>query len=241
MRARIDINKRMWPAWWTLGVSKGWPGNGRLISWNITVESCWSILPAWVQTGKHNGSANTFKTDSPGVKHGPTGFMYGGDPRKHIALYCDEQLPNKTSLTWWWIKMWGIISIPFKQPHYMLLNLAIGGMNGGDPSGTSSQNLKWIMWGVSKEIHATTLVRTSLLFCRLLLSHYFAVCTKAAGKFSAFWPIFTGNSKTDERSALPSVLMVTITVHSMIISCAPFENISSTGGVRDPHILRGRW
>lgn len=26
---------------------------------------------------------------------------------------------------------------PFKQPHYMLLNLAIGGDNGGDPSQTS--------------------------------------------------------------------------------------------------------
>jgi beta-glucanase (GH16 family) len=26
---------------------------------------------------------------------------------------------------------------PFKQPHYMLLNLAIGGDNGGDPSHTS--------------------------------------------------------------------------------------------------------
>jgi beta-glucanase (GH16 family) len=26
---------------------------------------------------------------------------------------------------------------PFKQPHYMLLNLAIGGVNGGDPAGTS--------------------------------------------------------------------------------------------------------
>jgi hypothetical protein len=26
---------------------------------------------------------------------------------------------------------------PFLQPHYMLLNLAIGGDNGGDPSGTA--------------------------------------------------------------------------------------------------------
>jgi beta-glucanase (GH16 family) len=26
---------------------------------------------------------------------------------------------------------------PFRQPHYMLLNLAIGGQNGGDPSRTS--------------------------------------------------------------------------------------------------------
>jgi beta-glucanase (GH16 family) len=26
---------------------------------------------------------------------------------------------------------------PFKQPHYILLNLAIGGDNGGDPSATA--------------------------------------------------------------------------------------------------------
>ena len=26
---------------------------------------------------------------------------------------------------------------PFKQKHYMLVNLAIGGVNGGDPSGTT--------------------------------------------------------------------------------------------------------
>jgi hypothetical protein len=25
---------------------------------------------------------------------------------------------------------------PFKQPQYMLLNLAVGGMNGGDPANT---------------------------------------------------------------------------------------------------------
>jgi len=25
---------------------------------------------------------------------------------------------------------------PFREPHYILLNLALGGTNGGDPSGT---------------------------------------------------------------------------------------------------------
>jgi beta-glucanase (GH16 family) len=29
---------------------------------------------------------------------------------------------------------------PFTQPHYMLLNLAVGGMNGGDPGNTKFPN-----------------------------------------------------------------------------------------------------
>lgn len=30
LKARIDISPGMWPAWWTLGVEKGWPGNGEI-------------------------------------------------------------------------------------------------------------------------------------------------------------------------------------------------------------------
>src|ERR1035438_5754186 len=30
MRARFDINSGIWPAWWTLGVNKPWPGNGEI-------------------------------------------------------------------------------------------------------------------------------------------------------------------------------------------------------------------
>ena len=30
--------------------------------------------------------------------------------------------------------------MPFKQPHYMLLNLSMGGMNVGDPSKTEFPN-----------------------------------------------------------------------------------------------------
>ncbi|HRP54811.1 family 16 glycosylhydrolase [Agriterribacter sp.] len=28
MRARIDTDPGMWPAWWTLGIQKQWPENG---------------------------------------------------------------------------------------------------------------------------------------------------------------------------------------------------------------------
>src|SRR5437764_3130970 len=30
MRARIDTSSGLWPAWWTLGVSKPWPANGEI-------------------------------------------------------------------------------------------------------------------------------------------------------------------------------------------------------------------
>ena len=54
---------------------------------------------------------------------------------EYIALYCDDQLLNKTALDLLANKD-GSGFNPFKQPHYMLLNLAMGGMNGGDPSST---------------------------------------------------------------------------------------------------------
>ena len=50
-----------------------------------------------------------------------------------IALYMDDLLLNKVALSRL-VNKDGSGTNPFMQPHYMLLNLAIGGMNGGDPS-----------------------------------------------------------------------------------------------------------
>jgi beta-glucanase (GH16 family) len=52
-----------------------------------------------------------------------------------IRLYMDDRLLNETTLA-------DTVDAsrhrdPFHQSHYMLLNLAIGGANGGDPSPTS--------------------------------------------------------------------------------------------------------
>ena len=52
-----------------------------------------------------------------------------------IALYCDNQLLNKVTLDQV-VNKNGSGFNPFKQHHYMLINLALGGMNGGDPSQT---------------------------------------------------------------------------------------------------------
>ncbi len=51
-----------------------------------------------------------------------------------IALYVDDQLLNKVELSKL-VNKDGTGINPFKQPHYMLLNLAMGGMNGGELKG----------------------------------------------------------------------------------------------------------
>ncbi len=56
-----------------------------------------------------------------------------------IALYLDDQLLNKVVLNKLVNKDGSGVN-PFKQPHYMLLNLAMGGMNGGDLTNTKFPN-----------------------------------------------------------------------------------------------------
>jgi beta-glucanase (GH16 family) len=54
---------------------------------------------------------------------------------KAIKLYVDDVLLNTTELKDTFNKDTEGRN-PFHQPHYIILNLAIGGANGGDPSGT---------------------------------------------------------------------------------------------------------
>jgi beta-glucanase (GH16 family) len=52
-----------------------------------------------------------------------------------IALFVDDSLLNRVELSKLENKDGTGIN-PFKQPHYMLLNLALGGAHGGDPAKT---------------------------------------------------------------------------------------------------------
>jgi beta-glucanase (GH16 family) len=52
-----------------------------------------------------------------------------------IRLYVDDQLLNEVDLSKTFNKDEAGLN-PFRAPHYMILNLAIGGGSGGDPSAT---------------------------------------------------------------------------------------------------------
>lgn len=141
VRAKIDTAMGMWPAIWTLGESKPWPANGEVdIMEFYQVANQGTILAnaAW---------ANEKMKAVWDEKKIPISYFTDQDPdwpqkfhvwamdwtEDYIKLYLDDELLNEIDLS----KTLNADGYnPFHQPHYLLLNLAIGS-NGGDPSATA--------------------------------------------------------------------------------------------------------
>lgn len=139
IRARIDTASGAWPAIWTLGISKEWPANGEIdIMEFYRIKGIPTILAnfAW-------GTGNRWVAKWDDLKK-PLSDFTATDPdwtkkfhvwrmdwnKDSINLFLDNQLLNTTLLSQT-LNPDGFN--PFLQPHYLLLNLALG-RNGGDPS-----------------------------------------------------------------------------------------------------------
>jgi beta-glucanase (GH16 family) len=139
MRARIDARSGLWPAFWTLGVSKPWPSNGEI---DIMEYYKGNIL-ANVASG--TAKPYTAKWDSqtkpvasfPDPEWSRKFHVWRMDwDATAIRLYVDDLLLNETLLTNT-VNEDGSNFNPMMQPHYVLLNLALGGDNGGPLTGTT--------------------------------------------------------------------------------------------------------
>jgi beta-glucanase (GH16 family) len=140
VRAKIDTAMGMWLAIWTLGVDRGWPANGEIDIMEyylsngiptILANAAWAHArerAAWDEV-KIPLSDITLG-DADWVKHIPIWEM--DCTSSYIRIYLDGRLLNEVDLSRT-INPDGFN--PFHQPHYPLLNHAIGS-NGGDPSGT---------------------------------------------------------------------------------------------------------
>jgi beta-glucanase (GH16 family) len=140
IRARIDTAMGSWPAVWTLGISGGWPAGGEI-----------DIMEFYRRVGKPTILANVAwlgnqRNSKWHTETRPLTNFTSGDPEwvkkfhiwkmewdsVSIRLSLDDMLINTTLLSET-INPDG--KNPFLQPHYILLNLALGA-NGGDPSKT---------------------------------------------------------------------------------------------------------
>jgi beta-glucanase (GH16 family) len=143
IRARIDTVIGSWPAIWTLGAKGEWPSNGEIDIMEFYRIKQQPVILANVAWGTDKRYTAKWDTEIKPLAH-----FTAKDPewvkkfhvwkmdwdKDSIKLYLDEELLNITTLNQT-INPGGIN--PFLQPHYILLNLALGG-NGGDPSSSQS-------------------------------------------------------------------------------------------------------
>ena len=136
VRAKIIAKPGLWPAIWTLGQKGEWPSNGEIdimeyykgdILANVATGTTERYRAKWFSTKKPVASFN-----DPDWDNSFHTWRMDWD-ENFIRLYVDDLLLNEVPLS----KLNNPDgSNPFQQPHYLLLNLAIGGDNGGNPSNT---------------------------------------------------------------------------------------------------------
>jgi len=138
MRGRIDTRPGLWPAFWTLGSARPWPGCGEIDIMEyyrgmLLANACWA--------GQRRSATVWDDLKKPITEFGdpnwPSQFhVWRMDwDKDEIRLYVDDELLNTVDLSKT-INGTPDRANPFHEPHYLLLNLAIGGANGGDPSQT---------------------------------------------------------------------------------------------------------
>lgn len=139
MRGRIDTRAGMWPAFWTLGSARAWPGCGEtdimeFYRGMLLANACWASgqrwRPIWDDLRKPI-------TEFGDPKWSSKFHIWRMDwDQDTIRLYVDDELLNTIELSKTTNKTPDGAN-PFHEPQYILLNLAIGGTNGGDPSDTT--------------------------------------------------------------------------------------------------------
>ena len=130
----------MWPAIWTLGITKPWPANGEIDVmefYQVKGEKTILANAAWADETKRANWDEAKIPFSEFLKKDPAWsekfHIWKMEwTEDYIKLFLDGELLNEIELS----KTLNPDGFnPFHQPHYILLNLALGS-NGGDPSQT---------------------------------------------------------------------------------------------------------
>ncbi|QDT69326.1 Beta-glucanase precursor [Planctomycetes bacterium MalM25] len=136
MRARIPAVQGAWPAFWTLGEGR-WPACGEIDVMEYYDDSLLANA-AWLgEGGRPQWDASKRPLADFGDRSWSQSFhVYRMDwDAGSIRLYVDDELVNA-------IDTRAVRNAdedganPFRRPHYLLLNLAVAGVHGGDPSDT---------------------------------------------------------------------------------------------------------
>jgi beta-glucanase (GH16 family) len=141
MRAKIDARPGLWPAFWTLGISGSWPHNGEVdimeyYQGKLLANIAWGAEEKWQAVwDSYSIPISTFIGYDPEWLNKFHLWRMDWDETS-IKLYLDDALLNMANLSDTYNRdLEG--RNPFLQPHYIIINLAVGGTAGGDPSHTA--------------------------------------------------------------------------------------------------------
>lgn len=138
MRARIDTRLGLWPAFWTVGQSGEWPGGGEIdimefYRAKLLANVAWGTNRRW--TAKWNSSARPI-TEFGDPDWSKKFHVWAMDWDKDtIQLSVDGRVLNTQDVNRT-INGDAEGRNPFRAPQFIILNLAVGGQNGGDPAQT---------------------------------------------------------------------------------------------------------
>ncbi|TSA53119.1 MAG: glycoside hydrolase family 16 protein, partial [Planctomycetaceae bacterium] len=138
MCVRDSTRAGLWPAFWTFGIEGPWPSNGEIDIMEyyrgvLLANAAWATEKRWVAKWDDSKKPITeFNVPNWSEKFHIWRMDWDSDS---IKLYVDDMLLNEVDLSTT-INKDGEGKNPFHQPHYIILNLAIGGKAGGDPSNT---------------------------------------------------------------------------------------------------------
>lgn len=140
IRARIPVVSGAWPAIWTLGSGIEWPSCGEIDIMeyyqikgepHILANAAWGNDKQWNATWNSKAVPYAYFTSRQPDWASQFHIWRMDWDEEAIRLYLDDELLNEVSLSTTQNGIIGNYDNPFLKPQYLLLNLALGGINGG--------------------------------------------------------------------------------------------------------------
>ena len=137
VKAQIDAQTGLWPAIWTLGIEGEWPSNGEVDVMEYYGDKILANF-AYANTNRWQAiwdGANKSLTSLGGTLWASQYHIWTLEWDENLMrILLDGEFMNSIDLSTSINKSDG--KNPFRQPHYLLLNLAMGGNNGGSLEAT---------------------------------------------------------------------------------------------------------
>lgn len=138
MRARIPVAPGLWPVFWTMGSRGQWPACGEIDIMEsyrglLLANACW----AGDEQGHPDWNISRHPVTDLGDKWAESFHIWRLEwTEADLRLFVDDRLLNTVDLQTTLNPPGTVPPNPFQQPHFLILTLAVGGSNGGNPSST---------------------------------------------------------------------------------------------------------